>query len=247
MNVGFFNKTAHKLINFLGYDLRRLTTGSNKSLQLIKAFNRFKVDTVIDVGANKGQFASELRSFGYKDRIISFEPLSSAYAELKKNSLRDSLWTIHTRCAIGDFDGEIKINISGNSVSSSLLPMLDTHSSAAIGSAYVNSEDASIFKLDTIAPPYIKESRNTFLKIDTQGYEWQVLDGALDVLPNVCGVLCELSLIPLYEGQSLWLDIIQRLENDGFTLWALQNGFTDPRDGRSLQVDAIFFRKIGRN
>ena len=62
------------------------------------------------------------------------------------------------------------------------------------------------------------------------------------ILPKIRGILCELSLVPLYESQRLWMDMIQRLESVGFTLWAIQKGFTDSRDGRILQIDAIFFR-----
>ena len=98
------------------------------------------------------------------------------------------------------------------------------------------------FLLDTVAPEYLSVASNPFLKIDTQGFEWQVLDGASETLAHVKGVLCELSLVPLYEGQKLWMDLIQRLEREGFTLWSIQKGFTDPRDGRTLQVNAIFFR-----
>jgi hypothetical protein len=62
-----------------------------------------------------------------------------------------------------------------------------------------------------------------------------VLDGAADTLQRAQGVLLELSLVPLYEGQRLWQDIIARMETAGFTLWVLQKGFTDPRTDRSLQ------------
>ena len=77
--------------------------------------------------------------------------------------------------------------------------------------------------------------------IDTQGFEWEVLDGASDTFVRARGVLCELSLVPLYEGQRLWLDLIERLESAGFVHWSFPKGLTDPRDGRTLQVDAIFF------
>jgi hypothetical protein len=120
--------------------------------------------------------------------------------------------------------------------------MMESHSSAAEDSAYVGVERVPIFKLDSVAPKYLEKSRCPFLKIDTQGFEWQVLDGARETLPRVRGVLCELSLVPLYEGQRLWMDMIQRLEAEGFTLWSIQKGFPDPRDGRTLQVDATFFR-----
>ena len=84
---------------------------------------------------------------------------------------------------------------------------------------------------------------NLFIKIDTQGYESQVLDGAFKTLKKTKGVLCELSLIPLYEGQDIWIDLILRLEKEGFELWSLERGFTDRRDGRTLQVDGVFLKK----
>jgi len=99
-------------------------------------------------------------------------------------------------------------------------------------------------RLDELLQTYLSTRRaaSYFIKIDTQGFEWQVLDGASEALKNAKGVLCELSLAPLYEGQRLWRDIVDRLEGEGFTLWALLKGFTDNRKGRSLQVDAVFLR-----
>lgn len=119
---------------------------------------------------------------------------------------------------------------------------MESHSSAAERSAYVGVEKVQLFKLDSVAPAYLAKSRRPFLKIDTQGFEWQVIDGAVASLPKIHGILCELSLVPLYESQRLWMDMIQRLESEGFTLWSIQKGFTDPRDGRTLQVDTFFFR-----
>ena len=120
--------------------------------------------------------------------------------------------------------------------------MLNSHSAAAVDSAYIGSERAPIYRLDSVASDYVQDSANYFIKVDTQGYEWEVLNGASEMLKQARGVMCELSLVPLYEGQRLWMDLLQRLEVEGFTLWSIQKGFTDPRDGRSLQVDAIFFR-----
>ncbi len=94
-----------------------------------------------------------------------------------------------------------------------------------------------------MARAYLGDRRYRYIvKIDTQGFEWQVFDGAAETLRNAQGVICELSLVPLYEGQRLWRDIIDRLEGEGFTLWALLRGFTDSRNGRSMQVDAVFLR-----
>jgi FkbM family methyltransferase len=180
---------------------------------------------------------------GYKGKIVSFEPLSRAHRALNLAAKNHSNWLIHPQVAIAAEDCEIQINISKNSVSSSILPMLDAHSTAAPDSLYIASEKVAARKLDSIAAEYLLPSQNLFIKIDTQGYEWFVIDGASDTLKMAKGLLCELSLLPLYEGQHLWLETIERLESYGFALWALQKGFTDPHNGRTLQVDAIFLRQ----
>jgi hypothetical protein len=120
--------------------------------------------------------------------------------------------------------------------------MTNAHSESAINSSYVGTEEISLITLDSLVPNQLDLSKNIFLKIDTQGYEWWVLDGAARILPHTKGILCELSLVPLYEGQYLWKEVIERLANEGFMLWSLQPAFSDRRDGRTLQLDATFFR-----
>lgn len=232
-----------KIIRSLGWDLHRFSPSSNSTAQLLAAFNHVQIDLVFDIGANVGQFAQELRTAGFSGKIISFEPLSVAHQSLTKAAGLDNGWFAHSRAALGDHDGEVEINIAGNSVSSSVLTMLHSHSSAAPGSAFVTSERTPLIRLDTVAQSYLEPNSRPFLKLDTQGFEWQVLDGASETLKLAKGLLLELSLVPLYEGQKLWQELILRLEEEGFVLWAIQKGFTDPRTGRSLQVDAIFLRQ----
>lgn len=231
-----------RALHSVGLELKRLSPSSNPQFQLLKNLEVVGVDLVFDIGANVGQFAQSLRSVGYTGGIVSFEPLSTAHKTLCKKASSDPRWSVHPRTAVGDTDGAVEINIAGNSVSSSLLPMLDSHSGAAANSGYVASELTPIARLDTVAPQYLSPNSKYFLKIDTQGFEWAVLNGAAETLKEAAGVLCELSLVPLYEGQYLWRDVVGRLEEHGFTLWAIQQGFTDPHNGRSLQIDAIFLR-----
>ena len=152
------------------------------------------------------------------------------------------MWEAYPRCALGDHNGEVEINIAGNSWSSSILPMLESHRSAEPESAYEGKEIVPIKTLDAVAAHYLKGAQAPFLKIDTQGFEWLVLDGARDTLPKIKGILVELSLVALYAGQHLWREVIDRLEAEGFTLWAVKPGFSDQVSGRSLQVDGIFYR-----
>lgn len=227
---------------YFGYEISRYSPISLASVQLAEVLKLANINVVLDVGANEGQFAREIREHGYFGKIVSFEPLSDAHIKLLGFASRDQAWHVHGQLAIGDSDGEVEIHVAGNSVSSSVLPMLETHSNAAMGSAYVASERVPIARLDSVIDQYVEADSNLFVKIDTQGFEWQVLNGAPLTIQRALGVLCELSLVPLYDGQALWRDIIDRLEAEGFVLWALQKGFTDPRSGQSLQMDGIFLR-----
>ena len=238
----YFEEWIGTAFNFFGFELRRHPHRTNPEFQLLRGLQFFEINHILDVGANTGQFATKLRKLGFKGNIESFEPLQSAHCELLKTADRDPNWTVRPRCAVGDYDGEISINISGNSVSSSVLPILDTHTDVEPASEYVTKETVPICKLDTIAGEYIDDNSNIFLKIDTQGYEWNILDGAKELLPKLKGLHCEISLILLYDGQRVWFELLSRLEKEGFTLWNLQPGFTDMRKGRTLQMDATFFR-----
>lgn len=240
--INNFKRLLKYFFRLLSLEVSWRTPGSDPSLQILSAIRLKKCNVVFDIGANAGQFALDLRSCGYDGKIISFEPLSSARKMLLKKSARDNNWEMHRQTAVGDFNGEIEINIAGNSVSSSVLSMLNSHSSVAPESIYVGKEIVPMCSLDSVADIYLKPEDNLFIKIDTQGFEWQVLEGARDTLKKAEGVLCELSLIPLYKNQHLWREIVDRLEADGFSLWAIQKGFTDSVTGRSLQVDAIFLR-----
>lgn len=229
------------LRNVFGLEVCRLKNVS-PAAQLVASLRKFDIDLVLDVGANNGQFASEIRHYGYAGRIVSFEPLSQAHGKLLRSSAGDPMWDAYPRCALGDHDGEVEINIAGNSESSSILPMLESHRSAAPESAYKGKEIVPIKTLDAVAGQYLKDARVPFLKIDTQGFEWHVLDGARDTLPHIKGILVELSLVPLYEGQHLWREVIDRLEAEGFTLWAFKPVFSDLSQGRTLQLDGVFYR-----
>lgn len=235
-------RILRRISNRFGFDVHKLNTYANPAYQLLAGLTRFEVDVVADVGANIGQFGSELRSVGYRGEMVSFEALSTAHAQLTRVAAGDSKWEVAPRVAVGDRDGEITINVAGNSVSSSILPMLEAHTNAEKRAAYVSRETVPLARLDTLAARHLEGARRPFVKIDTQGFEWHVLDGMAETLPRSAGILCEMSLVPLYEGQRLWEEIIARLRSSGFTLWSVQQGFTDPRDGRTLQLDGIFFR-----
>jgi FkbM family methyltransferase len=241
--MNFLYKFIRELGRKGGIEINRLSSETNSSLQLVKALKYFDIGTVVDVGANAGQFGSSIRTFGFKGDILSFEPLPDAHILLQKAAASDEFWKVAERMAIGDSEGEVNINISENSVSSSILPILNSHVEAASESAYVGKIPCHVSTLDSQLEEIIKLGSKYFLKIDTQGFEWAVLDGAKTALDGCVGLVIEMSLVPLYEGQKLWDKIYSRLEDEGFEIWAIQPGFCNKESGQTLQMDIVFIKK----
>lgn len=232
-----------KLLHALGIEAHRYHPTASPLARLMAAINAFEIDLVFDIGANEGQFAMKLHEGGYQGRIVSFEPLAQAFDKLSTLSEHDRAWSVHPRCALGDRIGEIDIKISVNSVGSSTLTMLVSHSAPPPQSVYIGRERVPLITVDSMAQDYLAGSRAPLLKIDTQDYEWQVLDGAMASLPKLSGVLMELLLLPLYEGQRLWRECVERLESAGFILWSLEPAFVDPINGRTMQWNGLFLRQ----
>jgi FkbM family methyltransferase len=237
-------KLVKRGLRRLGFDVMRFRPETSLAARLAATLSHLETDLILDVGANSGQFALSVRELGYRGRIVSFEPMREAHGQLieQQRRARDPQWLIADRCALGDRDGDARINISANSVSSSLLPMLAAHVAGAPDSAYIGSETVPLRRLDGVATPFLRGAQSAYLKIDTQGYEAQVLAGATGLLPGIAALQIELSLVSLYAGQLLMAEMIALVEAAGFRLFSLYPGFTDERSGQTYQVDGIFVR-----
>jgi FkbM family methyltransferase len=209
---------------------------------LSRALDANRIDTVFDIGANKGQFGTELRLDGYRGRIVSFEPMTAAYAELVRRSKRDKFWDVHERCAIGAEDTTISINVSKNSGSSSILPILAEHTIAAPDSVYIKTESVKLTRFDQIYATYLQSDSRFFMKIDTQGYEKQVMAGATEALRRVSGLQLEISFFELYENQPSYKFFLDWAEANGFHIWSFHDGFSNLEVSKTLQADICFFR-----
>jgi len=245
MNKPQIRQSAKRFLRKVGYDVNKYVAEdyshrpAERRLQLLQHFN---INLVFDIGANTGQYASELRKMGYSGKIISFEPLSSAYKQLRALAKDDTLWET-TQSALGDFDGATEINIAANSQSSSILEMLPAHIQAAPNASYIGKEEIVISRLDTILEAFMEETENLFIKIDAQGYEKKILDGAEGIIDKVKGVQVEASLVALYQGEYLIDEMILFMKNLGFTLMSIEPGFSSKETGQLLQADLIFFRQ----
>lgn len=229
----------------VGIDLVRYPS-SAPMFSVVQLLNHFAIDCVIDVGANDGGFASTIRRLGYLGRIVSLEPLSGPFEVLAARAAKDPTWEV-VQAAVGDEDEDIVINVAGNAgASSSVLAMLDAHLNAAPESRYVATEVVPQRRLDGLLPEFgVGEQRPAFLKLDVQGYEAAVLDGAAELLDAraIVGLQIELSLVPLYAGAMTYREGLDRAEQLGMKMMGLIPGFSDPRSGRLLQADAVFFKE----
>lgn len=228
------------ILRKFGYDINQYPHQDiRRRIQLFKYFN---INKIFDVGANTGGYASSIRSAGYVDNIISFEPVKEAYNQLVERAKYDKKWETKN-IALGNSDGSSIINVSQNLVSSSIAEMSSLHIDSAPDSLFVRKEEIKINKLDTIFFDLAEKQDKIMLKIDTQGFEKNVIDGAEKSLPFIDGLQLEMSLVSLYNNELLFPEMLQYVKDKGFMLYSLENGFSDPDSGQLLQVDGIFFRK----
>lgn len=236
-----FKSFTRTLFRRFGFEISRYNLQSSFHRQTSSALEISSPTLVVDIGANVGQFAQSILNLELP--ILSIEPLPSIYSTLKSNSDSCPYWhTCPYPLAIGSFDGYVDINESKNTFSSSILSINDIHTDINASSAYRNSYNVKQMKLDS----YLKQSSfdlsRLALKIDVQGYELEVLKGASFALSSSKFVLLELSLVPLYINQPLWLELVEFMYENNFYLWGLSPGFSDPVSGQNLQFDAIFLQ-----
>lgn len=227
-----------------GWELSPFSLERSEWAQVKKMLDFKGVMTVLDVGANSGQYAKNIRDAGFGGKIISVEPGSEAHGSLTRAAAGDPLWHILPPMALGKEDGFVELHVSANhGESSSILPILAASTDAMPESGYIATERVALATLDTVAKQYLNDGDcPVFLKLDVQGFESEVLKGATQLLPTIVGLQVELSLVPLYQGQLLFNDMINLLRGHGFELWSLIPGFLNPATGRLLQVDGLFLR-----
>jgi FkbM family methyltransferase len=199
------------------------------------------ISVVLDVGANTGQYACEVRRGGYQGRIVSFEPLSAPYQILSRIAERDPRHECR-QIALGNSDQIQLMHVSSNLVSSSLFEITDEAVMACPESALIGTEAVKVVRLDTIRDEILRDDDRVYLKIDTQGYEKEVLFGATNALLKAAAIEVELSLVPLYRDQPLLPELWDLLNGLGFQLVWVERGFVDPGSGFMMQVDGLFTR-----
>jgi FkbM family methyltransferase len=232
-----------RLARRFGYDLTLRRKARPHEAQLVAVLERFEISCVLDVGANVGQYALTLREWGFGGRIVSFEPLPDAHATLLRRAAADPGWQIAPRMAIGDSGGEIELEVSAESDMSSILPQTGLLQRISPSSRVLRRERVPMAPLEDAAQPYLASEDRIFLKIDTQGFEPQVLAGAGSLMARLCGLQLEMSLVPCYEGEVGFREMQGRLAAAGFEPYLFIPGYFERKLGRQLQLDGVYMRE----
>ena len=230
--------------NFLrkfGKDLVGFDPRFNPQARKLHLLQRFHNSVLLDVGANIGQFATWAQGNGWKGEIHSFEPGAKAFKHLLMASEHSNTW--HAHClALGEGISEISMNISSDSFSSSLLSPTQANIAAHKGVRSEFEETVKMSTMDHFAKTHGLSNTPLVVKIDTQGYESQVLAGGSLALQHTSLLIVELSLKELYSGQRLFHEVLPQLMAMGFYPTILEPCDEDYRRLELLQVDVWFLK-----
>jgi FkbM family methyltransferase len=199
------------------------------------------IRTVLDVGANTGQFATMIQQALPEARVYSFEPLGECCEQLRKTMEGVSGFQAFD-FALGETNGQAQIYRNDATPSSSLLPMAELHKEAFPFAAQAQLETIKIRRLDDVIHD-LEIVDDVLIKVDVQGTEDKVIAGGEETFSRASVLILETTFVPLYQGQSLFDAIYDRLRAKGFTYMGTEHIIRDPRDGRVLQCDSLFLRE----
>lgn len=210
---------------------------------IITLMKTMEIKCVLDVGANSGQFGGALFQLGFPGVVVSFEPLSDCYQDLKKNASAYPNWHCFN-LALGSEEGEAVINVSANRFSSSILPARAWSIEAHAPIAPVAQQTVEVRRLDSLWQEMWSPTapRPLMLKIDVQGFEPQVLDGLGRHLEEIDLLLLEASLIPSYEGAKSFDVVVSDLRSKGLHPVWIGPGWGDFQTGQIFECDIAFAR-----
>lgn len=203
---------------------------------------RADLATIVDIGANKGQFSLAARQWATNSHITAFEPLPDP-AGIFRNVFADDASVVLQESAIGPDVGKFEMHISARDDSSSLLPISSRQGEIFPGTAEVSTIKVAVAPLENFISAADLVSP-ALLKIDVQGFELKTLQGCASLLGSFQYVYVECSFVELYEGQALAPEVIGYMRQHGFKLTGIYNTHYD-KLGLSIQGDFMFARSDG--
>ncbi len=246
------SKTVERAKRWIGINtglylkFKRFTASSSEEMRTAMLCKHMQITHIIDIGANTGQFGESLYDFGFQGQVVSFEPVKEVWEELNNRAKKYKNWIVAERCAIGNRDGDIMINVSDDSVFSSVLPIKDSYVAHNEKSKIIKQETTPIYKLDSIIYKYINLNNNPriLLKIDTQGYEKEAIEGASHVFSKSIGLKIEIPLYAMYNDTGYtFYDILEITKKNNFEPYSFNIEGVDLNTGRVNTIDGLFFRQ----
>lgn len=214
---------------------------------LAKVFKHYAITTVFDVGANVGQYHDFLRQqVGFTGQIHSFEPQPHLAAALKERQTGDRSWVIHN-LGLGSSNGELTLNVMARDTFSSFRqPVADGAGSFSASNTVVDSVVVPVCRLDDLFPPAAMSGQSCYLKVDTQGFDLEVLLGAPELLKTTRALQFELAIQRLYADVPHYREMLERVEDMGFRISGLFPISMD--EGlRAVEFDCVMVRAADTN
>jgi len=231
-------RVLRKIYSCIGYGIVPINAATSFSFAFGKVLASQNISTVLDVGANEGQYGLWLREIGYRGQIISFEPGFEANGRLQEVAKTDARWKALNPLALGEHEGQVELLVTRNSQCSSILK-------PAIG---LPSKDYGVVRSELVRMTTVKHIlaeldvavKTVCLKMDVQGAEKSVLEGCADLLGLIPVIQLEASTIPIYEGESAISDIIDYMSKCGYQIATMNRMLVDQRTGCMRQCDLVF-------
>jgi FkbM family methyltransferase len=229
------------LIEYIKYKLDKKAYRLKQDVQKLRWLAKYKFNTIIDVGANEGQYATKILCIFPLAKVHCFEPLPEVFEKLKFDFRKNENVTTYN-FALGAAESEMTIYRNEYSPSSSLLEMLDLHKD---NFSFARESKPTKIQVRTLDSFFDKNQIKSplLLKVDVQGYELPVLEGGQSILSRADAVIIETSYYPLYKDQPLFEEIYEYLVSRGFRYVGNIDQLESPNDNSVLQADAVFVRK----
>lgn len=232
-----FLRAINKTLEPFDYSLRR-----SHSLEQAAWISEMGITTVLDIGANTGQFSTSIRKVLPKARIYAFEPVEECYLKLSQRMRADDFFECFPY-ALGAEDGRTALNKNEFTPSSSILPMTEGHVAEFPFTAEASTTEVEVRSLDSVAPTL--DLRGPLLvKMDVQGFEGRVVEGGRETLSRAEVVIVEVLLTEFYEGQTTFHELYGELSELGLSFSGVMEQAHSSSNDRPLYCDTIFVREL---
>lgn len=240
-------KLIRRVLYGMGYEIRRMKGSSAGNAPDIWTWLRVSggIRTILDIGANNGEFAEFLSSYFDAKRTIAIEPLPGCAAQIRQREKTISNLTVF-ECAVSDREERAVLFENAYAPASSLLPVSKISADEFPQTGGDQREvGVAVRRLDDLIDPSTLEE-SVLIKIDVQGLEDKVIRGGERTFRAAKFVLIEMSFVPMYDGQPLFEEAHELLANIGFRFAGIKNQVDSPTTGQPLFMHCLYVNKNGK-